>query len=280
MVIKTTLILMVILILMEDGSSIRKTIEEEKEDAEIAAAVNRTLAEEAEEKEEEEKKKKRLDQEKKKDEAEKKRGEKDKRKGDVNVKGKDQDEACPPLNSTCPTVDPCPEVQECPPCKECGSCPPIRCKPCPRCEDPEECPPVECPPVLPCPGDNTTSRDPVLPAPPSCPETSGMSVPVALAVGACAGGLLTGVAALLGLVIRYLSPIESGFVFLATFIIVWYLCSHHPETARELGGRAATILREAAAALSHRIVEAIWHHNDQVGLSNFLLILLSLSSMF
>ncbi len=95
-----------------------------------------------------------------------------------------------------------------------------------------------------------------------------MSVPVALAVGACAGGLLTGVAALLGLVIRYFSPIESGFVFLATIIIVWYLCSHHPETARELGGRAATLLREAAAALGHRIVEAIRHHNEQVGLPN------------
>ncbi len=92
-----------------------------------------------------------------------------------------------------------------------------------------------------------------------------MSVPAAMAVGAVASLLLTGVAAAVGLVIRYFSPLESGFISLATVIIVWYFCSHHPEAAREIGARAATLLREAAAALSHRIVEAIRHHNEQVG---------------
>ncbi len=94
-----------------------------------------------------------------------------------------------------------------------------------------------------------------------------MTVPVALAVGASAGVLLTGVAAVLGLIIRYFSPIESGFLFLATIIIVWYLSSQYPETARELGGRAAALLREAATTLSHRVVEALQRHNGQVGFS-------------
>ncbi len=109
-----------------------------------------------------------------------------------------------------------------------------------------------------------------------------MSVPMALAVGACAGGLLTGVAALLGLVIRYFSPLECGFVFLATIIIVWYFSSQYPETARELGTRAATLLREAATALSHRIVEAIRHHNEQVSFPVLipLFLLPDLSSLF
>jgi hypothetical protein len=86
-------------------------------------------------------------------------------------------------------------------------------------------------------------------------------------VGACASLLVTGVATIVGLVLRYVPPTISGFLILATIIIIWYLCSHYPETARELGGRAATLLREAAAALSHRIMAAIRHH-DQVGFSN------------
>jgi hypothetical protein len=100
-----------------------------------------------------------------------------------------------------------------------------------------------------------------------------MSVPVAMLVGACASLLVTGVATVIGLVLRYVPPTISGFLILAIVIIIWYLCSHHPETARQLGGRAATLLREAAAALSHRIVEAIRHHNVQVGFPIFLSIL-------
>ncbi len=102
-----------------------------------------------------------------------------------------------------------------------------------------------------------------------CPEAgvASLSVPAALVVGAVTGVLITGLAAAVGLILRYVSPIVSGFLFLATVIIVWYLCSQYPETARELGGRAATLLREAAAALSHRIVDVIRHHNEQVGFS-------------
>jgi hypothetical protein len=92
-----------------------------------------------------------------------------------------------------------------------------------------------------------------------------MTVPVAMAVGAGAALLVTGVATAVGLVIRYVPPIVSGFIFVSTIIIVWYLSSQYPETARDLGRRAWTTLQEATVALGHRIVEAIRHHNDQVG---------------
>jgi hypothetical protein len=107
-----------------------------------------------------------------------------------------------------------------------------------------------------------------------------MTVPVALVVGAMASLLATGVAAAIGLILRYVNPIASGFLFMATIVIIWYLCSHYPETARELGGRVATLLREAATALSHRVVEVLRHHNEQVGLLTSPNFFLSLSSMF
>jgi hypothetical protein len=92
-----------------------------------------------------------------------------------------------------------------------------------------------------------------------------MSVPLALVVGAIAGGLATGLVTLIGLVLRYVPPFVSGFLFLATIVIIWYLCSQYPETARELGGRAATLVREAAVALGHRVMAAIQRHQGQVG---------------
>jgi hypothetical protein len=248
---------------MEDGSSIRKTEQEEKEDKELAELVNKTLAEEAEKKEEEEKKKGRLDPVKKKDEIQKKdeakkKDEKEEKVGtrdetgdeDEDVKGKDRDEACPPLNFTCPTVepcDPCPEVKECPKVKECGPCPTIKpCKPC-----------------GPCPVANITAQPPSISGCPEAGEAS-MTVPVAIAVGAAATLLLTGVATGLGLLLRYVPATVSGFLLLAIIIIIWYLCSHYPEAARDLGGRAATILREAAVALGHRVMAALQRHEEQV----------------
>ncbi len=94
-----------------------------------------------------------------------------------------------------------------------------------------------------------------------------MPTAVAMAVGAVVGLLVTGVASIIGLIIRYFSPLESGFLFLATISIVWYFSSQYPETARELGGRAVAILREASVALGHRLMAAIQRHQDQVGLS-------------
>ncbi len=102
-----------------------------------------------------------------------------------------------------------------------------------------------------------------------------MSVPEAMAVGAVAGLLVTGLATTIGLLLRYVSPIVSGFIFVATIFIIWYLSSHYPEAARDLGGRAATLLREVAVALGHRVMAAIQRHQVQVGFS-----LLSLISSF
>jgi hypothetical protein len=234
----------------------------------LAEKVNATLAKEEEERQEEEKEKKRQDREKK---HEKIRTQ-DKTE-DEDVKGKDKDEACPPLNFTCPTVkpcDPCPEVkpdpEECPPCKECGECPEVKpCKPCRPCG--------------PCGPTNTSTVEP--PSPPGCQESSQtMTTPVAMAIGAVASLLVTGVAAAIGLILRYTSPIESGFLFLATIIIMWYLCSRYPEAARELGERVVATLRDATIALSHRVAEAIQRQNEQVSLLTSPNLFLSLSFKF
>jgi hypothetical protein len=250
MAFKAVLIVIVIAILMEDSTSMRKKTEEEKkEDEEIEKAVNATLAEEEE--------KKRLEEEKKKkeDEAKIKKLDKEKSKKEGNSRREDQpekdnkpegqDEACPSANFTCP------EIKPCSPCEECGSCPDVDpCQPC------GPCPPIHC---QPCPVVNRTN----LSVPDGCPEAGGMTIPVAMAVGAIASLLVTGVATAIGLLLRYASPIESGFVFLASLILMWYLSSHHPEVARELGGRVVTLLREATNTLGHRIAEAI-RHRDQV----------------
>jgi hypothetical protein len=267
---KILLVFILVAILMEDGSSIKKTAEEKKEDEEIAKAVNATLAAEEE--------KKRRDDE---DEKKKKIRTQDEKKRDVDVKGKGKDEACPPLNFTCPTVepcedcpkcpsvrcDPCPEKKNCVPCPGERPCPEIDCHPCkecPPCKKCGLCPVVRpCQPCGPCPGENSTRRDQEL-TPPSCPEPSVMTVPVATAVGAAATLLAAGVAAVLGLLLRYVPPLVSGFTIIALFVFVWYLCSHYPDTAREIGGRVVEVLREATSTLSHRILAAIRHH-DQVG---------------
>jgi hypothetical protein len=250
-VFKTLLLFMVFAILLDDSSSIRKTEEEKREEKELAEKVNATLAEEEEKKrleEEDEKKRK-----KKEEKTEKRKEDEGER---TDVKGKD--EACPPSNSSCPVVGPCPDVQDCPP-KECGPCAP--CGPCPK---EKVCPTVvcgPCPPVKPCPGVNSTVDQPTVC---QCPEVTSMSVPVAIAVGVTAGALVTGMATAVGLILRYSSPFVSGFLFVSIIILTWYLSSHHPEVARELGGRALTLLREAALALNNRVVEVLQRHREQV----------------
>ncbi len=279
---------------MDDSTSVKKTAEEVKEEEELAKKVNATLAEEEEKErlEEEEKRKKKQgeDQEKKQDETPKKRLEKEKkgagqekRSGTGDTEEKGQDEACPTFNHTCPEVTKCPICELCPECRPCLA-PEV-------CPEPKDCPEVEvCPPECdPCPpikcqtcGPETVDNATVCqecPAPPSCVEAAGMTVPVAMLVGASASLLFIGIAAIIGLLLRYVSPIASGFIFVATLVIIWYLSSHYPETARELGGRAATLLREAATALSHRIMAAIRHH-DQVSFPNKPELFLRLSSMF
>jgi hypothetical protein len=246
MVIKTALIFMVILVLMEDSASIKKSEDEEREDRELAERVNATLAEEKKKEDEE---KRREDEKKKKkeeeDETKTKVQDEDKRN---RTKQEDQDEASPTCNCTCPTLKPCrrcPEERECPPCERC----------------PEE---QDCPPCQPCPADNSTLRGQELPLPPSCPELPSMTVPVALATGAIVSLLAVSAAAVLGLVLRYVPPLISGFLFLVLILMVWFLSSRYPEVAREMGARAWTMMQEATTALSHRIMEALQRHNEQV----------------
>jgi hypothetical protein len=83
-------------------------------------------------------------------------------------------------------------------------------------------------------------------------------------VGATVSLVVVGLVGAVGLLVRYAPPFLSGFVIVATIIITWYLSSHYPATARELGGRVVEVLREATKTLSHRILAAIRHH-DQVG---------------
>ncbi len=256
---------------MEDGSSIKKTEEEKREDKELAELVNKTLAEEEEKEHQEKEEKKRWqDQEKKRMKTGQETGS---GADSTEEKKKSQNVTCPTANLTCPDREQCqscPEVKECSPC---GECPEV--KPCPvpvDCPEPIECPeqevnpPIECGP---CPtiicklcssSNSTLSTQDV-----GCPEVSGqpMSIPVAMAVGAAASVLVMGVATTVGLVIRYVSPIVSGFIFVSTIIIVWYLSSQYPETARELGRRTWTALQEATVALGHRVLEAL-RHRDQV----------------
>jgi hypothetical protein len=275
MVFKALLIIVIVAILMEDGTSIKKTEEEKREDKELAELVNKTLAEEAEKKEEEDEKKRQLDPEKKRDEIKKKKDEKKEKKGDVNVKGKDLDEACPPLNSTCPDVEPCV------PCKECGS--PKECQPCQDCPPVKRCDPCPevgpCEPCKPCLEANGTTAYLDCPSPPSCMEPASMSVPEAMAVGAIASLLITGVATAIGLLLRYTSPIFSGLLFVFIVVLTWYLSSHYPETARELGGRVVATLREATVALGHRVMEAI-RHQEQVCVPYKSNLFFGMSSMF
>jgi hypothetical protein len=266
MVIKSLLIFLVIAILMEDSASIKKSEEEKKEEEEVAKAVNATLAEEEKKKKEEEDEKKRKEEKKKLEDPVVSEG------SGGGFRGRD--EALPSLNATCPV---CPEVQDCPPPRECGPCAP--CGPCPEERDcPEEKPCHEnpclpcrpcgpCPPVKPCPSLNQTSRT----AFDGCPEASGLSVPVAMVVGALISLGTMGLAAVVGLILRYVPPLISGILFLTVIFVVWFLSSQYPDVARDMGGRVATILREATVALGHRIMAAIQRHRDQVNSSNLIL---------
>jgi hypothetical protein len=264
MVIKTILILVVIAVLMEDSASIKKTEEERKEDERLAIEVNKTLAEE----------KRREDEEKKRAEKKKMEGElKVQKVGEPEEEKKDKDEALPCFNLTCPAVKPCLPCKE-EDCPKFGPCP--EAKPCEECPEAVECPLCEecgpCPEIRPCKPCRPCGPDPVIhnettPSVNQCPENQdpAMSIPVAMAVGAAASFLVIGVATAVGLVIRYVPPTVSGFFFLSTIIIMWYLSSQYPAVAREMGERVVTVLTEATVTLGNRVMVALQRHQEQVG---------------
>jgi hypothetical protein len=268
-------VFLVFALLLEDGSSVRKkTREEEEEDKKIAEAVNRTLVEEEEKRKEDEKqaeKKKKKGTDKVRDQDEKKKMGVDS--GPGTVKKEDEAPSSNHTGSTCPVCEQCPDSKECRPCSpcercpECGLCPELQ--PCPEERTcPEEQPCQPCRPCVPCPVDNTTRINPECPSPPSCTESPGISVPVAMVIGASISLVTMGAAAVVGLILRYVPPLISGILFLSVVFVVWFLSSHHPDVAREMGGRVATILREATVALGHRIMAAIQRYQDQVGFPN------------
>jgi hypothetical protein len=266
MAFKALLILVVVAVLMEDGSSIKKTAEEEKEDEEVARAVNKTLAEEEKKRQEEEDEKKRQEDEKKKMKTKDEKKKTDSGSGTI---AKKEDEASP-SNVTCPVIrecESCPDTPSCPPCERCPEVPgPQHNVTCRNTTVTRVITVNQTCPISPsCPENNNTQSSSI----PDCPEVAEvtMSVPVAMLVGACASLLVTGMATAIGLLLRYVDPIVSGFFFVATVVLIWYFSSRYPETARDLGARAATLLGEAATALSHRIMEALRHHNNQVGFS-------------
>jgi hypothetical protein len=270
MVFKTALIFMVIFILMEDSASIRKTAEEEKEDEEVARAVNATLAEEEKrKKEEEDEKKKRDEKSKMTDKVKDQDGKKEDTEKQVG-----QGEDCPSCNFTCPEVETCHPCRECPKIAECDPCPKVKpCKPCPI----ANCSSMDIPTVQPCPVNNSTSQPP---PEVNCQEPVSMSPAVAMAIGACASLLATGVAAVIGLLLRYASPIISGLLFISIVLTTWYLSSRYPEIARDLGERVVTTLREATVTLGHRVMEAIRHHQEQVSVPIMSYLFFRMSSMF
>ncbi len=88
-------------------------------------------------------------------------------------------------------------------------------------------------------------------------------MPVALVVGTCIGGVATAMAAVVGLLLRYVPPVASGLLFLSIVLLTWFLSSRYPEVAREAGERLMTALREATVALGHRLMETL-RHQEQV----------------
>jgi hypothetical protein len=258
--VKVLLMIIIVAILMEDGSSIKKSEEERKEDEKLAELVNATLAEE--EKKRQEEKEKKEDGTKKKEEGAK---EKENKGSSVTV---GEDEASSNHTSGCPEFRPCAPCGPCPEEKTCKECPVEKtCKECPV-----EKPCLPCRPCGPGPVDNSTREDQDLPPSVVCPgaNEASLSVPVAMAIGAIASLLVTGVATALGLLLRYVPPTVSGFLILTIIVVIWYLCSQYPETARELGGRAVAVLREAALALSHRVVATLRRYQEQVKSNLFL----------
>jgi hypothetical protein len=251
---------MVLAVLMEDSASIKKTEEEKREDEEIERAVNATLAAKEE--------KKKRDEEDKKKRAEEKKEKEDVSAGDEEKRDK-RGEVCRPCGpcpgqkpcEPCPKVESGPEERPCPPCEECPEfkpCPSDDCptpKECPEPKEkhcPEERPCLPCRPCGPCPRANHT--EPGLPDIHPCPQADGMPTWVAMAVGAIASLVVTGVATAISLLLRYVPPTVSGFLFLTIILVIWYLCSQNPAAAREMGGRVVEVLRQATTTLSHRIL--------------------------
>jgi hypothetical protein len=78
--------------------------------------------------------------------------------------------------------------------------------------------------------------------------------PEAVLVGAAATVLVLVVAAAVAIIVRYFSTITSGLLIVSTIVLVWYLSSMYPESARRLGARVWAALRSAATSVVDRVL--------------------------
>jgi uncharacterized RDD family membrane protein YckC len=87
-----------------------------------------------------------------------------------------------------------------------------------------------------------------------------LATPEAVLVGAAAAVLVLAVAAAVAIIVRYFSTITSGLLIVSTIVLVWYLSSMYPETARRLGARILGALRRAATSIVDRVLRR--HHSE------------------
>jgi hypothetical protein len=122
---------------------------------------------------------------------------------------------------------------------------------CPVCPDPPS--PQECIPCQESPPCNPSSGGPI-PGVDAGSHTDIVEIPMAFLMGAAATLLMLILAVVVGAIIRYLPLIATGFLFLITICMVWYLSSKHPEAARRLGTRVWEALRNGVSAAVDRLL--------------------------
>jgi hypothetical protein len=102
-----------------------------------------------------------------------------------------------------------------------------------------------------------TTPDVCGPSPPILTNPGSYSdvveVPMAFLVGVATTLLMLVLAVIIGVIIRYLPLIVTGFLILSSLCMVWYFSSRYPESARRLGARVWAALRSGVSAVVERL---------------------------
>ncbi len=151
----------------------------------------------------------------------------------------------------CPPVQDCPPIRECPTVRECPPCPRFSCSECP----PISTPPDECGPSTTSGGDLDTMDS----------TSTVLATPEAVLVGAAATLLVLLLAAVVGLLLRYVPILFSGLLILALVALVWYFSSKYPGAARRLGARIWEALRSGVTTVVDRLLGR--RHHPEVSVS-------------
>ncbi len=77
---------------------------------------------------------------------------------------------------------------------------------------------------------------------------------MAFLVGVATTLLMLVLAVIIGVIIRYLPLVVTGFLILSSLCMVWYFSSRYPESARRLGARVWAALRSAATSIVDRVL--------------------------